>query len=265
MSDTQPFVREAGSGPGVVCIHCNASTSAQWRALAERLAPRHRVFAPDTYGAGKSIDWHSPTEIALLDEIRFMEPVLAAAGEPFTLVGHSYGAAVALIAACQSPGRVGRLVVYEPSLFSLVDAQAPPPNSVDGIRDVVRAAAAALDAGDKDAAAMHFIDFWMGTGSWAGTPAQRRPAIAESVANIRRWSHALFSEPTPLQAFASLDIPVLYMLGAASTEPARAVSRLLIPVLPRVRVVEFPDLGHMGPITHPEIVNAEIDRFLGEA
>ena len=33
---------------------------------------------------------------------------------------------------------------------------------------------------------------------------------------------------------------------------------LPVPVLPRVRTVEFQDLGHMAPITHPELVNAEI-------
>ena len=44
------------------------------------------------------------------------------------LVGHSYGAAVALIAALACPERVRALVLYEPTLFSLVDADAPPPN-----------------------------------------------------------------------------------------------------------------------------------------
>jgi pimeloyl-ACP methyl ester carboxylesterase len=32
--------------------------------------------------------------------------------------------------------------------------------------------------------------------------------------------------------------------------------------LPNVRVVEFDTLGHMGPITHPEPVNAIIRGFL---
>jgi pimeloyl-ACP methyl ester carboxylesterase len=27
-------------------------------------------------------------------------------------------------------------------------------------------------------------------------------------------------------------------------------------------VLEFPELGHMGPVTHPERVNAAIARFL---
>ena len=52
------------------------------------------------------------------------------------------------------------------------------------------------------------------------------------------------------------------MRGGGSTVAARGVTRRLITALPKVRHVEFPALGHMGPITHPEDVNAEILRFL---
>ena len=140
----------------------------------------------------------------------------------------------------------------------------PPPNGADGLRDPVSAAASALEQGDQDAAARHFIDFWMGSGSWAATPPLRNPAIADTVANVRRWKHALFAAQTPLEAFAALDMPILYMLGEASPESAHAVARELVPVLPRVTVVRFAGLGHMAPVTHSEIANAEIERFLGE-
>ena len=260
-----PFFRESGAGPGVVCLHANASSSSQWRGLMERLVLRHHVLAPDLYGSGNSPDWHSAREIALRDEAAFIEPVLARAGAPLSLVGHSHGAAVALIAALANPGRIRALAVYAPTLFSLVDAQSPAPNGADGIRNAVLAAGAALDAADPDAAARHFIDFWMGAGSWAATPVQRKPAIANAIVNVRRWAHALLTEPTPATAFAALDIPVLYMMGSASPESAKAVARVLVPALPRVRVLEFPGLGHMAPVTHPELVNAAIAGFLVEA
>ena len=265
MPAMNPYFREAGSGPGVVCIHSNASSSAQWRGLMDLLSPRHRVLAPDSYGSGKSPDWHSDREIALRDEVDFIEPILARLTAPFDLVGHSYGAAVALVTALHNPGRVRALALYEPTLFSLVDAEELPPNGADGIRNAVSAAAAALDAGDRDAAAEYFIDFWMGPGTWDATPPQRKPAIADSVVNVRRWSHALFTESTSVQALSALNIPVLYMLGSESPESAHAVARSLVPALPRVKVVEFPGLGHMAPVTHPDPINAEIAKFLSEA
>jgi pimeloyl-ACP methyl ester carboxylesterase len=259
------FFREAGTGPGVVCLHANASASGQWRPLMDLLAPSFRVLAPDSYGSGKSPEWPSDRVITLRDEAALIETVLAGAGSPMSLVGHSYGAALALVAALANPGRVRAMALYEPTLFALLDAEKPAPNAADGIRGVVADAAAALDAGDADAAAARFIDYWMGSGSWKKTAEERKAPIAASVRNVRRWAHALFKEPTPLAAFRSLDIPVLYMVGKRSTASARGVARLLALTLPRAEFVEFEDLGHMGPVTHPDPVNEVIARFLRRA
>lgn len=262
MRQPQAFIREAGSGPIVVCLHSNASSSSQWRGLMEVLSPQYRVIAADSYGSGKSPDWRSDRVIRLADEAALIQPLLDAADGPLVLVGHSYGAAVALIAAMANPQRVRALALYEPTLFSLLDAESPPPNDADGIRNTAVAACAALDAGDLDAAAGHFIDYWMGGGSWQQTPEARKPAITASIVNVRRWAHALFTEPMPLQAFGQLTMPVLYMLGKRSPLSARGVARLLTPVLPQVEVLEFERLGHMGPLTHADTVNAAIAAFL---
>ena len=181
MPQAEPFVREAGTGPAVVCIHSNASNSGQWRGLMDLLAPTCRVLAPDSYGSGKSPEWPSDRIITLGDETALIEPVLAGAGSPLALVGHSYGAAVALVAALANPGRVKALALYEPTLFSLLDAEGPQPNEADGIRKAVADAGAALDAGNKDAAAEKFIDYWMGSGSWAKTPEQRKAPAGSGV------------------------------------------------------------------------------------
>lgn len=262
MITTAPYWREAGSGPAIVCLHSNASVSGQWRMLMTRLADRYRVLAPDSYGSGRSPDWPSDSVITLQDEVDLIEPVLQSAGDPFVLVGHSYGAAIALRTGVRCPARVRAMIVYEPTLFSLIEAEGPAPNDADGIRDAVDAAATALRAGDRLEAARCFIDYWMGSGAWANTPDERRIAIADSVANVRRWAHALFTEPTPISEFGRLRMPVLYLTGGRSTQSARGVGRRLIKALPNVTHVDLPELGHMAPITDPEIVNQAIEDFL---
>jgi len=257
-----PFFREAGSGPGVVCLHANASSSSQWRALMDTLAPRFHVLAVDSYGAGKSPAWPTNRPVRLQDEVELIEPVFARAADPFALVAHSYGAAVALVAAILQPHRVRALALYEPTLFALLDAESPPPNEADGIRSAVAGAAAALDAANPDGAAECFIDFWMGKGAWSHMPEQRKGPIASSVTSVRGWAKTLFDEPTPLAAFSELNVPVLYMMGKHSPASSRGVGRLLTRTLPQVQVVEFEGLGHMGPITHSEVVNDVISRFL---
>jgi len=258
----EPYFREAGAGPGVVCVHSNASSSSQWRALMETLATCFHVLAPDTHGAGKGPAWPVDRPLALRDEVALLEPVFARAGTPFSLVGHSYGGATALLGAVQHPQRVRALVLYEPTLFALVDAAFALPNDADGIRQTVERAGAALATGDRGAAAEHFIDFWMGTGAWRATPQARRGAIESAVVNVQGWGRALFGEPTPLQAFGALTMPVLLMVGQNSPASARAVAQLLAQTLPCLETLEFEGLGHMGPVTHPEVVNPAIEEFL---
>jgi pimeloyl-ACP methyl ester carboxylesterase len=258
----QPFFREGGSGPAVVCLHSNASSSSQWRALMDRLAPRFRVIAPDSYGAGKTPPGPSGRSITLHDEVALLEPVFAHAGKEFVLVGHSYGGAIALIAALAHPRRVTALALYEPTMFSLVNQREAPPNDTVGIETAVAHAAAALDRGDEDAAAAHFIDFWMGKGMWAAMPEPRKPAITAAIRHVRDWRNALMNEPTPIERFADIKVPVLLMTGRRTPASGPAAARMLRTVLKRCETAEFAELGHMGPLTHPDAVNATIEDFL---
>lgn len=199
MRNLAPYVREAGAGPAVVCLHSNASSSSQWRAL---------------------------------------------------------------MAALTRPDRVRALAVYEPTLFALLEEEAPRQQAANGIRLAAADAAAAIAAGDHDAAAQRFIDYWMGPGTWRRMPAARQTPIAASMVNVAGWATALFCEPTPLRAFAALNLPVLYLLGARSPASSRGVARLLTQTLTKVSVIEFAELGHMGPVTHPDLVNDALAGFL---
>lgn len=125
----------------------------------EKLAPKFRVLAGDSYGAGKSPGFPADRPGSLRDEVALLEHVFARAGEPFVLVGHSYGAAVALIAAVSQPDRIRALVLYEPTLFSLLDADSPPPSDADGIRNIVAEANAALEARDPASAGRCFFNY----------------------------------------------------------------------------------------------------------
>lgn len=262
MAHPPPFIREAGAGPTVVCLHANVSHSGQWAGLMTRLADRFHVVAVDSWGAGKSPEWPSDREITLRDEVDLLEPVLARASGPVTLVAHSYGGAVALKAALLHTGRIGALALYEPTLFAPVDRTRP--DDVAGIRETVRVATGHLEAGDTHAAARAFLDFWTGPGSWDRMPPERQPVMAASVRNVRRWAHALLTDPATPQELAGLDMPVQLLTGGRSPRSSLSVAAFLASTLPRAESVRFEALGHMGPVTHPEVVNLEIEGFLNK-
>lgn len=60
----------------------------------------------------------------------------------------------------------------------------------------------------------------------------------------------------------ALNLPVLYMVGKSFPQSALGVARLLTVALTQVEDMAFDGLGHMGPVTHPKLVNATIADFL---
>lgn len=262
--DLPAHFREAGTGQGVVCVHSSASSSGQWRALMDRLSDRFHVIAVDLYSYGKSPAWPEDREMYLDDEISLLEPIFRSAGDTFHLVGHSYGGAVALKAALKNPGRLKSLVLYEPVLFSVLAADNPNSPATREILAVRDDTIRAVTLGDLETAAKRFVDYWLGPGSFSNMPEAQRPALANSMRKVRSEWHAAFHEPTPLPAFAAVDVPTLFLTGSESPASTRCVARLLCEVLPRVTIIELEGLGHMGPVTHPERVNEAIESFLRE-
>jgi pimeloyl-ACP methyl ester carboxylesterase len=254
--------RESGAGVGVVCIHSSASSSGQWRPLMDRLANRFRVFAVDLYGYGQSPPWPDDHELSLADEVRLLEPVFRAAGERFHLVGHSYGGAVALRAALDDPGRIHSLTLFEPVLFAVLmqeDPEQPAAREIASVRDDTNAA---VDRGDLAQSAERFVDYWMGAGAWTNMPEKRRQAIASTMRKVKAEWHALFTEPTPLAAFSSLEVETLFLVGSRSPASSRGIARLLTRTLPRVTTLEIDGVGHMGPVTHADKISAAIGDYL---
>jgi pimeloyl-ACP methyl ester carboxylesterase len=160
------------------------------------------------------------------------------------------------------PERVASAVLFEPTLFPLLKQPRPGAPAAIGIAAAATAAMAAVDRGELHQAAEVFIDYWMGSGSWAAMPEARRGPVAESMRPIRQWTDAIFAEPWSLAELAALRLPVLLLGGAASPASAAELLPMLAAGLPNARLELLPGLGHMAPVTHPDTVNPLIARFL---
>jgi pimeloyl-ACP methyl ester carboxylesterase len=124
---------------------------------------------------------------------------------------------------------------------------------------------AAVDRGDPEKAAERFVDYWMGAGAWAAMPDKRRLGIAPTMRKVKAEWHALFTEETPLEAFSRLTVDTLFLVGSKSPASSRGVARLLTRTIPRITVRELEGVGHMAPITHPDVVNRAIVGHLDAA
>jgi pimeloyl-ACP methyl ester carboxylesterase len=70
-------------------------------------------------------------------------------------------------------------------------------------------------------------------------------------------------EPDPA-AFATLSIPVLLLLGSESPEWATRGTEVVRALLPASRVVVLEGQGHMATMTAPDLLAAEVARFLAD-
>lgn len=263
MTTALPAYHEAGAGFPVLCLHASAGGPGQWRALMARLAAHHRVLAPSRIGYGRTPPWRGDRPARLADEVAALAPLLDAVGPACALVGHSAGGAVALKAALLHPRRVRALVVYEPALFSPLVRRRPRDAATAGIRALRDETSRAVAAGDLAGAAARFVHYWNAPGAWEATPVERRGAILAGLRQLPAEWACSFGEPAIMDDLAALAVPTLYLTGSCSPAPARALAALLAPALPQAELLELDGVGHMGPVTHPDRVNAAIASFLG--
>jgi pimeloyl-ACP methyl ester carboxylesterase len=253
--------RETGITPVVFCIHAFSSSSAQYVGLTQRLAPRFRVVATDLVGHGKSPAWTGKRPFTLADEAAPIEALLPDDG-PVHLVGHSYGAAIALRIANAHRTRVLSIALYEPAIWGTLASLCPDDPATLEIEAVRDHTIRLIERGRLEAAAECFIDYWGGLGCWAAQPQARRLKLAATVRSLPGAWRATFFERWTAAALASLETPCLLISGTRSTAAARLATDLLRDTLPNATVVDLDGLGHQGPITHPERVNEVVNTFL---
>jgi pimeloyl-ACP methyl ester carboxylesterase len=266
----------------IVCLHCSASSSAQWAALAESLAAgvsasapdgstdphrsgarqAYRVIAPDLYGSGRAPDWPGGSALTLDAEAARVEAQIPG-DVGVVLVGHSYGAAVALRLALRRRISVEALVVHEPVLFNLLCAAEP---DADEARDVAGAGAAiarAFEEGRPELAAQRFVDYWSGAGTWERMDRRVADRIAARIGSVVWQFEALFADAVPLSHYAQIAVPVLMVSGGRTRAITRRVGELLHQAMPHAASEVIAEAGHMGPVTHAGMFNALLQRFLG--
>lgn len=246
----------SGAGPAVVCLHSSGSSSSQWRRLMESDAPGHRFVAFDFHGHGRSPE--QPPDYGLAVESRAVWNAIASVREPIHLVGHSYGGAVAVDLALRHAERIASLTLYEPVLFSALTPEEAAYREITSVGlGIVRDAR----AGDLEAATSAFIDYWNGAGAWRAMPAGQQERARARIVPVARHFEALFAGGLTLERLRALHVPTLLLGGDRSPAAARAVCARLA-TLACVKARTFRGLGHMGPITHPEVVNTAIAAHL---
>ena len=250
-----------GQGPrAAVAIHCSLSHSGSWGGIARHLSGALTLTAFDMPGHGRSAPWQGKGEIQ--EETAKIAASFCTDG-PRDLIGHSFGATVALRLAVMRPELVRSLVLIEPVFFAV--GCADDPGARAHFETAMAGYARAREAGDDMAAAEAFTAVWGDGTPWATIPHAHRAAMADQMYLIEAAQPALYEDVGGMLypgVLAHVTQPVLLMEGNQSPEIIPAINEGLARRLPRVERAVIAGAGHMAPLTHAKQVSAEILRFL---
>lgn len=235
----------------VMALHCSGAGGRVFDSYRALLDADTELIAPDLLGSGAEAPWPLRAPVTLDAEAERLAPLLARAPQGVHLIGHSYGGAVALQLALRWPQRVLSLTLYEPVRFRLLPEWSP---AWDEIVRIGRRIGELVVAGQADASAQLFVDYWSGAGTWAGLPTPRRAALAARMPKVREEFKALFSDAVPPLDYAALTMPMTLLVGHRSPQPARYVSKHLALVCGHALRVRVPGRGHMGALEDPGVV-----------
>lgn len=255
------FTRD-GDGPLVVLVHgANGTTHDFPPELIHDLARDHTVIALDRPGHGWSEAADGP--LGLAENAAALRALLESQGARHaTLVGHSYGAAVALRAAIEAPELVGHVVAVTPC--TAIDAR----NS--------RYATAPLVGDPPGRLLFQFISLPLlpfalplRADAWHPEPPPRGWSASRAFTYVPSQMHASARNFRTLHAdmawleqhLGSLRARLTVLAGALDrvTPPARHVA-WLSPAFPAATVEVLPQMGHWLVQLRPEVVAAAVRR-----
>lgn len=234
----------------IAFIHCGLGKAGNWRGVLNALGGGLTVHNIELPGHGLAEDWDRSrdfTEQAL--EIALAE---LPAG-PVPLIGHSYGAALALRLAVDRPYRVSSLVLIEPVFFAAAKGRY-------GHDKVIRDMAPfekKMKAAQFATAVKEFLALWGDGTPWNEMKADQKAYVLDRIETIPAGNPLLKDDVSGVLRpgrIEALECPVTFVDGGASHPVIADIISELGDRMKDAEWVTVPEAGHMVPLTHPELV-----------
>ena len=244
-------VFDRGGARPVLALHCSLAHGGAWSELASGLSGV-AVTAPDLPGHGQSGSWDGHSDLhALTTRIAADLARSLGQGHPIDVMGHSFGATVALRLALEQPALVRSLLLFEPVLFAA--ARAAGAACWPAFLAEHQAVFALCRAGQAEAATARFHATWGGGSAFDALPERQRRYMVDRIGLVMAQDATLLADSAAMLRAMGLEAvtqPVLLVEGGASPPVVPAICSELARRLPLVRHITLPGAGHMLPITH---------------
>jgi 3-oxoadipate enol-lactonase len=249
---------ELGAGPAVLLLHAGIADRRMWGEHLEPLAKAgRRVVAVDLPGFGDAPPPREP--VAQWQEV--LETMDALEIERPSLVGSSFGAAVALRVAALRPERISSLLLFSAGAV-------PEPDPSVELLAAWEAEEGALEAGDFQRAAEAVVSAWIRP---EAPEAVRQRVAAMQCRNyeLHASEQELDQAPDPLEVdpglLAAIDCPALIAAGEDDMVDFRNAVGELAARLPQPTTTLIAGCGHLAPLEAPDEFRRLVLENLGGA
>ena len=266
----QVVYRVAGSGPPVVLVHGMVNSSRHWRAVAERLATRYTVIAPDLIGHGDSATPRG--DYSLGAHATVIRDLLSALGiERATMVGHSLGGGIAMIFFWQFPHRVERLALVSSGGLGhevsplLRTAAVPGAKALISLAAHPRVTGALHELGDRLEARGANAGVQLKAVARAIRPLETPGAREAFVQTLRAVIDVRGQRVSAADRIYLLEqMPMLVCWGERDRTIPLAHGRAAHATLPASRFVTLPRAAHFPHLEDPEGLAAALEEFIAD-
>lgn len=254
---------ERGSGTPVIFVHGSLSDYRTWLPILEDFSENYRAISvslrhyyPEKWDGKEgeiSLQQHADDVAAFIDKLNI---------GPAFIIGHSRGAAVAMLMASQYPQLVSRLVLADPSpLVSMLPGDAGL-RAADGIRsELIADVMKHYQAGDTESGLRIFVNYVAGSDVWDKTPDQIRNVLRENSWTLSSMQQDMETQFSCADASA-ITAPVLLVTGDRSASRYHSMHSALEPCLSSVSKVTIADAGHMMFQSNPTEFTFEVEYFI---
>jgi len=269
-------VVQRGEGQPILFVHGSVSDHRTWRAQIETFGSRYRAIAysrryhwpnePIAAGADYEMSGH-------VDDLEAMIVSLGIA--PVHLVGHSYGAFIALLLACRRPDLLCSLVLAEPPLVTLLVSNPPKPVEILRLLATKPRTAAALVSfaarglgpataafrvGDMETGLRLFGAAVLGRKAFLSLSDMRRQEVRDNLIVAEFLGSGL--GPVRPGEIRRIECPTLLLTGARSPALFHRLTDHLEELLPRALRGEIAQASHIMHEDNAPAFNAAVLSFL---
>ncbi|QIM47916.1 alpha/beta hydrolase [Pusillimonas sp. DMV24BSW_D] len=252
---------DEGEGPVIVLLHSSASGNRQWRGFIKSMRSNYRLLAVNLFGYGDTTVWSSVGTQTFYAQVELIKVLVQNLQEPFSLVGHSFGGAVAMRAALSFGRQVEKLVLFEPIPFHLLRQNGPSDIYLEAIT-LLHHVKCYGSLGDWSRVAETFADYWSGVGTWERMPEDRKAIFTKNIVPAFYEVDSLISEDTTIQQFGKISAQTLALYATTTQRPIHALMALFKQECDSWTVQELNGVGHMAPLTHPDLFASMVHDFL---